>query len=74
MVRPRLREDGELDMERPAGLPQSVEIVYGDVAEYDSCRAAVQGVDKVPHLCALLCSISMFKGISRLCLMQFLPL
>ena len=48
MLRPRLTEDGEIDLERPAGIPQSVEIVYGDVSEYASCRAAAEGVDKVP--------------------------
>lgn len=47
MLRPRLKEDGEIDLERPDGIPQSVEIVYGDVSEYASCRAAAEGVDKV---------------------------
>lgn len=47
MLRPRLKEDGEIDLERPAGIPQSVEIVYGDVSEYASCKAAAEGVDKV---------------------------
>ena len=49
MLRPRLTEDGQIDLERPAGIPQSVEIVYGDVSEYASCRAAAEGVDKVPQ-------------------------
>lgn len=38
--------EGEGD-ERPAGIPQSVEIVYGDVTDYASCKAAAKGVDKV---------------------------
>lgn len=29
------------------GFPRSVEVVEGDVTEYDSCRAACAGVDKV---------------------------
>ncbi len=28
-------------------FPQSVEIVYGDLGDYQACRAAVEGVDKV---------------------------
>lgn len=28
-------------------IPQSVEVVYGDVGDYQSCRKAVDGVDKV---------------------------
>ena len=54
MLRPRLTEDGEIDLERPAGVPQSVEIVYGDVSEYASCRAAAEGVDKVQLSSAML--------------------
>ncbi|KAL3155322.1 hypothetical protein ABBQ38_010886 [Trebouxia sp. C0009 RCD-2024] len=49
MLRPRLNEDGEIDLERPLGIPQSVEIVYGDVSEYASCRAAAEGVDKIVY-------------------------
>ena len=52
MLRPRLKEDGEIDLERPVGIPQSVEIVYGDVSEYASCRAAAEGVDKVQQASA----------------------
>ena len=52
MLRPRLKEDGEIDLERPIGIPQSVEIVYGDVSEYASCRAAAEGVDKVQQASA----------------------
>ena len=29
------------------GLPQSVAVFQGDVGDYDSCRRALQGVDKV---------------------------
>lgn len=54
MLRPRLNEDGEIDLERPLGIPQSVEIVYGDVSEYASCRAAAEGVDKVQWLSAMI--------------------
>ncbi|KAL4433778.1 hypothetical protein ABPG75_000219 [Micractinium tetrahymenae] len=28
-------------------FPQSVELVYGDVGDYQACRAAVEGVDKI---------------------------
>ncbi|KAL4450724.1 hypothetical protein ABPG77_001080 [Micractinium sp. CCAP 211/92] len=28
-------------------FPQSVEIVYGDLGDYQACRAAVEGVDKI---------------------------
>lgn len=28
-------------------LPQSVEVVEGDIADYKACRRAVEGVDKV---------------------------
>lgn len=45
LIRPQVTE-GEGD-ERPAGIPQSVEIVYGDVTDYASCKAAAKGVDKV---------------------------
>lgn len=64
MLRPRLTEDGEIDLERPAGIPQSVEIVYGDVSEYASCRAAAEGVDKVQTSSATLCGNSHEKSIS----------
>lgn len=55
MLRPRLKEDGEIDLERPMGIPQSVEIVYGDVSEYASCRAAAEGVDKVQYCLQRVC-------------------
>ena len=29
-------------------LPQSVKLVQGDVSNYASCRAALEGIDKVP--------------------------
>lgn len=33
-------------------IPQSAELVFGDIANYAACRAAVEGVDKVGALCA----------------------
>jgi len=46
LIRQHATEDEE-EAQRPAGIPQSVEIVYGDVSDYASCRAAAKGVDKV---------------------------
>lgn len=37
---------GEGDGDAEA-IPQSAELVYGDIGEYKSCRQAVEGVDKV---------------------------
>lgn len=45
LIRPKSTED-EGD-QRPTGIPQSVDIVYGDVSDYAACRAAAEGVDKV---------------------------
>ena len=38
------------------GLPPGVEVFYGDVTDYDSIRAAFDGVDVVYHLAAILLS------------------
>lgn len=39
---------GEDDVhERPPGIPQSVELVFGDLGDYAACRQAVEGADKV---------------------------
>lgn len=46
LIRQHATEDEE-EAQRPAGIPQSVEIVYGDVSDYASCRAAAKGVDKI---------------------------
>ena len=32
-----------------AGLPDAVDIVYGDVGDYVSCKAAMEDIDKVSH-------------------------
>lgn len=37
-------------------LPEGVEVFYGDVSDYDSIRAAFEGVDLVYHLAAILLS------------------
>ena len=47
LVRPRPSENGTGEPQRPAGVPDSVEVIYGDVSDFTSCLAAVEGVDKV---------------------------
>ena len=32
-----------------AGLPDAVDIVYGNVGNYVSCKAAMEDIDKVSH-------------------------
>ncbi len=32
-----------------AGLPDAVDIVYGNVGDYVSCKAAMEDIDKVSH-------------------------
>ena len=47
-VRALVRKRGTTSEEDISSLiPQSVEVVWGDVGEYAACRAAVEGVDKV---------------------------
>ncbi len=46
LIRPAVTESEDED-QRLSGIPQSVEVVYGDVTDYASCRAAAEGVDKV---------------------------
>ena len=40
----RRGSDAEVDTDV---IPQVVEVVYGDIGDYKSCRAAVEGIDKV---------------------------
>lgn len=35
------------DPEAMAAIPQSVDVVAGDIGDYDSCKYVMQGVDKV---------------------------
>ena len=54
LVRPT--EDGV--EERPPGIPQSVQLVFGDIGDYASCREAAQGADKVSlHICITHCCL-----------------
>ena len=47
-------------------LPKGVEVFYGNVADYESIRAAFEGVDLVYHLAAILLSVKAgeFKKIN----------
>lgn len=48
LVRKRsVDQSSQLNAPEKDGIPQSVEVVYGDVGDYQSCRKAVEGVDKV---------------------------
>lgn len=54
LVRPT--EDGV--EERPPGIPQSVQLVFGNIGNYASCREAAQGADKVSlHACIIHCCL-----------------
>lgn len=44
-------------------IPQSVQVVYGDVGDYEACRKAVQGVDKV--LCCISARSDLTSDLSR---------
>lgn len=46
-VRALVRPNEEGLEERPPGIPQSVQLVFGDVGDYSACRAAAEGADKV---------------------------
>lgn len=47
-------------------LPQSVTVFQGDLADYDSCRRALQGVDKVRTVsCLLACCVSAYISMTR---------
>lgn len=45
-VRALVRQRNE-GTEVAEAIPQSVELVYGDLGDYKSCREAVKGVDKI---------------------------
>lgn len=46
-VRALVRANAEGVEERPPGIPQSVQLVFGDIGDYAACREAAQGADKV---------------------------
>lgn len=47
----------------PEAIPQSVEVVFGDLGDYKSCRAAVEGVDKV--ICCAAARTTLLADLSR---------
>lgn len=52
LVRQRSLDASTTDDPSIDAIPQSVEVILGDVGEYAACRAAVEGVDKVIYCAA----------------------
>ena len=62
-VRALVRDRTGLDRDVSEVIPQSVEIVYGDVGDYGSCRKAMEGVDKV--MCCSTARTSLTADLER---------
>lgn len=71
-VRALVRPNEEGVEERPPGIPQSVQLIFGDIGNYAACREAAKGADKVsfclPKISPCIRTVSLWGSRAPCCL------